>query len=648
MIGKCHAGCTIDAIAGALHLGGAQLFYANGKGHTNGNGGTRHIVATYDYTDAAGSLLYQSVRYEPKDFRCRRPDGAGGWTWTLDGVRLVPYRLLELAEAPRVYIPEGEKDADTLAALGLTATTNHGGAGKWRAEHTAALVAAAVPEVVVIRDNNRPGEAHAVAVARDCLAAGLRVRRVNLPGPLTDKHGADVSEWVAAGHTAAELEALADAAPILTADIDGAADDAAPIVSAESTPYIFASVVGAGHFLADYIAYAASRTDAAHELHEAAGLVLLAAATPNVRAMLAPYPGGLGTNLNVGIIGDSTLTRKSTARAIAEDLHDAVIAGGRLAELTSPEAFIEQLAQRPADSTTWFVDEMSDLLEKLHHAKHMAGLRGILLTVYDGRDYRYTRHSKRSKHGEKVEDEDAIRAPHLSVLGATTPAVFEILTSADVRSGLLPRFAIVMPQSKPDWLPFYGVEGWSEARRDPLAATLHRLYVWASSTPRRATFAPGALQHLDAFAAALEVEAAALDEHTRPMLHRLAPMALKVAMLLAAGRPTTPDHEALTVQLADAEVTARWRTDALAFAARIGESQFERTVARCRRVFQRKARPGQGIARRLIAQLVHVSKRTLDDVEATLQDRGEIHVARIETPGRPTLTLWEVPGATRL
>jgi hypothetical protein len=242
-------------------------------------------------------------------------------------------------------------------------------------------------------------------------------------------------------------------------------------------PYAFAPVVTAGHFLAKYIAYASARTDAAHELHEAAGLVLLAAATPNVRAMLAPYPGGLGTNLNVVLVGDSTLTRKSTVRAIAEDLHDAVIPGGRLAELTSPEALIEQLAGRPADSTTWVVDEMSDLLEKLHHAKHMAGLRGLLLTVYDGRDYRYSRHSKRSKHGEKIEDEDEIRAPHLSVFGATTPSVFEILTPADVRSGLLPRFAIVMPTRKPGRQPFYGVKGWSEDRRAPLTAALLALYV---------------------------------------------------------------------------------------------------------------------------------------------------------------------------
>jgi hypothetical protein len=174
-------------------------------------------IATYDYFDLTGRLLlYQVVRFEPKDFRCRRPDGSGGWIWSIDGVPVVPYRLDGLAEARRIYIGEGEKDCDTLANLGLIATTNHGGAGKWRDAHTRALVDAAVPEVVVLRDNDRPGVAHQEAVARACATAGLRVKCVALPGlpPLQEKHGEDVSDWLSAGHSVSELEALADAAPV--------------------------------------------------------------------------------------------------------------------------------------------------------------------------------------------------------------------------------------------------------------------------------------------------------------------------------------------------------------------------------------------------------------------------------------------------
>jgi hypothetical protein len=39
------------------------------------------IVKEYDYRDELGASLYQTVRFEPKDFRQRRSDGNGGWIW---------------------------------------------------------------------------------------------------------------------------------------------------------------------------------------------------------------------------------------------------------------------------------------------------------------------------------------------------------------------------------------------------------------------------------------------------------------------------------------------------------------------------------------------------------------------------------------
>ncbi|MGZ8408133.1 MAG: hypothetical protein ACXWVJ_08920 [Caulobacteraceae bacterium] len=94
-----------------------------------GNGRHRQrgpIVATYDYHDEAGKLLFQACRTDPKDFFQRRPNGRGGWINNLDGVRRVPYRLPEMLARPEgapVYVVEGEKDANRLTKLGLCATT---------------------------------------------------------------------------------------------------------------------------------------------------------------------------------------------------------------------------------------------------------------------------------------------------------------------------------------------------------------------------------------------------------------------------------------------------------------------------------------------------------------------------------------------
>ena len=96
------------------------------------------IVGTYDYKDAVGKLVYQVVRYVPKKFKQRRPNGRGGWIWDLKGVTPLLYKLPELLSADPdewVCISEGEKDVDNLNRLDFVATCNSGGALKFRPEH---------------------------------------------------------------------------------------------------------------------------------------------------------------------------------------------------------------------------------------------------------------------------------------------------------------------------------------------------------------------------------------------------------------------------------------------------------------------------------------------------------------------------------
>jgi len=59
---------------------GLGPFKANSKRTRRSDQPKRRVVKTYDYADENGQVLYQVVRYEPKDFRQRRPDGSGGCT----------------------------------------------------------------------------------------------------------------------------------------------------------------------------------------------------------------------------------------------------------------------------------------------------------------------------------------------------------------------------------------------------------------------------------------------------------------------------------------------------------------------------------------------------------------------------------------
>jgi RecA-family ATPase len=176
----------------------------NGAHHPAAN--PSREVKAYNYVSETGELLFQVVRYQPKRFRQRRPDGRGGWSWSMGGVRRVLYQLPNVIEAlasdKPVFIVEGEKDADTLWRLSIPATCNPGGAGKWKDNYSQHFAGA---RVFIIPDKDAPGAAHAATVAASIRAIGGQAHIVPLPAK-------DASDWMTAGGTPEELYRLADLA----------------------------------------------------------------------------------------------------------------------------------------------------------------------------------------------------------------------------------------------------------------------------------------------------------------------------------------------------------------------------------------------------------------------------------------------------
>jgi 5S rRNA maturation endonuclease (ribonuclease M5) len=153
------------------------------------DGATRRIVGKYPYIDEDGKLLYQNVRFDPKDFRLRRPNGKGGWTWNLGDVRRVLYRLQEVLAAKEVLLVEGEKDADTGTNLGFTATTS-GASGSWKDEFADHLRG---KRVTIVADADDAGRSHAQTVARSLSGNVDSLKLLEVPC------AKDLSEWVEHG-----------------------------------------------------------------------------------------------------------------------------------------------------------------------------------------------------------------------------------------------------------------------------------------------------------------------------------------------------------------------------------------------------------------------------------------------------------------
>lgn len=165
----------------------------------------------YSYRDRDDNELFQVLRYsgvgKKKTFLQRHRGSDGRWIDNLDGVKERPlYQLPRLLAALKagepVLIVEGERDVETALGLGITATCNPGGAGKWKPEHSEVFRGSA-SLVTVAPDKDEPGRAHARAIVAGLASVGATARLAEA------RFGKDFSDHVKAGHTFDDLVPVA-------------------------------------------------------------------------------------------------------------------------------------------------------------------------------------------------------------------------------------------------------------------------------------------------------------------------------------------------------------------------------------------------------------------------------------------------------
>lgn len=222
---KCWSDCAKPDIMSALGLTMADLFDTVKEPKPQDRPAAREVrlvrsnaVLEYPYYGADGHLVYSVARFEPG------PDGRnksflpylpGATRAGIGNIARVLYRLPQLRHHIEhnpdgdVWLTEGEKDADTLAALGLTAITNCSGADGWSDKHVRRYIEqlAGATHVIVIADDDAAGHKRAQRAAADLSAAGIAVD-VKLPTV-----GKDVTDHLAAGCTIDDLRPAPELGP---------------------------------------------------------------------------------------------------------------------------------------------------------------------------------------------------------------------------------------------------------------------------------------------------------------------------------------------------------------------------------------------------------------------------------------------------
>lgn len=373
--------------------------------------------------------------------------------------------------------------------------------------------------------------------------------------------------------------------------------------------YDFQPAFPPDHFVSRYSAWAGSRTDAPMEYHEAMALALLSYASPGARAHLSPYPRGLPLNLYLILCGGSTRTRKSTAQNLATSLLEIPgrpLPGWRLPNRTTPEAMIEDMAERNDMAVLWTPDEFGVTLAQIHRREFLRALEELLLSFYDCKPYTL----------RTLTRETTVSRPYLTVAGAATPESMAMAGGALMLGGLLPRFGIVFPRVLPDHRPAAETADTASEHRS-LSDDLRLVF---SRMVGRIQFGGAALALLN------EAEEALVN---KPHALRLPIMLYKVAGLSAVGRSCD------TVELVDTEtairVVDRWADGAAHLASfllkKTGDFEFERIVDDAIDYIERA---GGACLRTELANTLKVRERTIKEVGETLHGRGRLSVEKVE------------------
>lgn len=391
-------------------------------------------------------------------------------------------------------------------------------------------------------------------------------------------------------------------------------------------------------FVENYIDWASTLGDAAIQYHQAAAFTLLSALLCGTVKLPTSY-GNVIPNLWFMILGDTTLTRKTTSMDIAMSLLEEIDSSAIMATDGSVEGIFTNLSLRPGKPSIFLRDEFSGLLQAMFKKDYMSDMPEMLTKLYDGKMQR------RLLRKEIIEIVD----PRLIIYaGGIKTKVTSLLRTEHVSSGFLPRFIFITAETdikniKPLGPPTHQNNG----ERNVILKELKKIYKhYTAVTTIKIEGIDGELNAPKDFNAVLtddawvrynKLETALVDiglkSHSpdlfTPVGDRLAKSILKAAVLIAASRQFN-DGTNVVVTLDDIlraiKFGEMWRTYAQEVINSVSSSALELTLTA---IFKTIKRAGsEGVNRSAIMRSHKMSSREANTIFDTLEDRNMIEKLR--------------------
>lgn len=380
-----------------------------------------------------------------------------------------------------------------------------------------------------------------------------------------------------------------------------------------------------------YMEWATEATDAVPIFHELSAFIVLSAILSSNVQLEVSY-GMVYPNLWALILGESTLTRKTTAMTLARNLIAYVDEDVEIASEGSAEGILGALQHRPAMTSMFYRDEVSGFFDAVNKKDYLAGMNELFTHLYD-----VPMHFKRQLKKETIHVEKPI---FIFYGGGIRDEVYSKLNPDNILTGFLPRFLVVsgetdMARIRPT--SRFGTENLNKKKKIfDQVADIKEIYNQtrpmkiAGQTIHRAATIDAELTD-DAWQRYQDIETAFTQQaynsnvanYALPTFERLSRSMFKMALLLCATR-SEPEGDKITVEVRDIDNAAyyvnRWGPYSIDVINNVGKTTHSRMVDKIRNIIE--VHPG--IPHSTLMRNTKLPKREMDIVMETLIDRGEI------------------------
>lgn len=389
--------------------------------------------------------------------------------------------------------------------------------------------------------------------------------------------------------------------------------------------------------IADYRKWAAKTTDAVEEFHELSCAILLSALMSAGIRIPSSLPTPLVPNLWGLVLGDSTLTRKTTSMQMAMEFLLEIDQETMIMSDGSAEGLLTTVATRPKMVSMFYRDEVTGFLDAIKKKDYLASMPEILTQLYDVPKYLPRRLRK--------ETITLIEPIFIFFGGGIKDKTFQLIEEEYFMSGFLPRFLVVSGVTDLDRVRRTGPPQVATAtERDALMSKFRELHTIYSRTDVEvevegvgmvslnrevsANLTGGAWERFAEIEAKL-ITAAHESPHSNmalPTFQRMGFSLLKLAALLAASRQEPDTDSSITVELTDVLESAyymqKWGSHMVELIRNSGHGHDETRINQIYRTIETYP----GILRGQIMQRHHINARQMNDIQDTMEQRMMIQV----------------------